>query len=571
MRRGLSTKLIRSLVEDEVIAEDAVDMAQEIHQQKGGKIEDILVEQGFVDEDDMLSYRALVLETVPIHLDSLTIPIDVLALVPEDMATRHQLIPISRTSAMLTVAMANPLDIRAIDDIEKRTRLRVVPMLSSKEEIEAAVSRSYKSARDTVGDYLKKIQPGEGEGLETVADEADAEMMDVLSLERLAEDAPIVGLVDLLLRQAIQDGASDVHIEIYESALRVRFRVDGVLEEVDSPPKQLHPAIISRIKIMANMDISERRKPQDGRLKIRMSRGNVNLRVSTLPTAYGEKVVMRIADEAKTMFGLDQLGMSSQVLERYVQSIERPYGMILVTGPTGSGKTSTLYASLHRINTPDVNIITVEDPIEYLISGLNQVEINPRAGRTFVAVLRAILRQDPDIVMVGEVRDFETAELAVEASLTGHLVFSTLHTNDAPSAISRLLDLGVESFLISASLSCVMAQRLVRVLCPNCKKPYKPPQELLDQLGLPPGDYTLFEKQGCPICENKGYKGRTGIYEVMFMNEEIRELVSLKKDMKAIQRAAVNDGMKTLRQAAIDTVVEGVTSIEEALRATAEQ
>jgi len=263
--------------------------------------------------------------------------------------------------------------------------------------------------------------------------------------------------------------------------------------------------------------------------------------------------------------------MSPQVLERYVQSIERPYGMILVTGPTGSGKTSTLYASLHRINTPDVNIITVEDPIEYLISGLNQVEINPRAGRTFVAVLRAILRQDPDIVMVGEVRDFETAELAVEASLTGHLVFSTLHTNDAPSAISRLLDLGVESFLISASLSCVMAQRLVRVLCPNCKKPYKPPQELLDQLGLPPGDYTLFEKQGCPICENKGYKGRTGIYEVMFMNEEIRELVSLKKDMKAIQRAAINDGMKTLRKAAIDTVVEGVTSIEEALRATAEQ
>lgn len=571
MRRGLSTKLIRSLVEDEVIAEDAVDMAQEIHQQKGGKIEDILVEQGFVDEDDMLSYRALVLETVPLHLDSLTIPIDVLALVSEDMATRHQLIPISRTSAMLTVAMANPLDIRAIDDIEKRTRLRVVPMLGSKEEIEAAVSRSYKSARDTVGDYLKKIQPGEGEGLETVVDEADEEMMDVLSLERLAEDAPIVGLVDLLLRQAIQDEASDVHIEVYENTLRVRFRVDGVLEEVDSPPKQLHPAIVSRIKIMANMDISERRKPQDGRLKIRMSRGNINLRVSTLPTAYGEKVVMRIADEAKTMFGLDQLGMSSQVLERYVQSIERPYGMVLVTGPTGSGKTSTLYASLHRINTPDVNIITVEDPIEYLIRGLNQVEINSRAGRTFVAVLRAILRQDPDIVMVGEIRDFETAELAVEASLTGHLVFSTLHTNDAPSAISRLLDLGVESFLISASLSCVMAQRLVRVLCPNCKKPYKPSHELLDQVGLPPGDYTFFEKQGCPICEDKGYKGRKGIYEVMFMNEEIRELVSLKKDIKAIQRAAINDGMRNLRQAAIDAVVEGVTSIEEALRATAEQ
>jgi type IV pilus assembly protein PilB len=569
MRRGFSTTLIDLLVKDEIISEDDVNKAQEIREQQGGKVEDILVQRGFVDADDMLSYRALALETVPIHLDNLTIPEDVLELVPEDMANRYQLIPISRTSSMLTVAMANPLDIHAIDDIEKRTKLRVLPMISSREEIDEAIRRSYKSSKDLVSEYLKKIQPGEE--LETIRDEMDDEIGDSASLERLAEDAPVVGLVDTILKQAIDDGASDVHIELYQDDLRVRFRVDGVLEEVDSPPKQLHPAIVSRIKIMSNMDIAERRQPQDGRLKIRMPRGNVNLRVSTLPTAFGEKVVMRIADEAKTMFGLDQLGMSQQVLERFIESIESPYGMILVTGPTGSGKTSTLYAALNRINRPEVNIITIEDPIEYLIPGLNQVEINTKAGRTFAAVLRSILRQDPDIIMVGEIRDFETAELAVEAALTGHLVFSTLHTNDAPSAISRLLDLDVESFLISASVSCVIAQRLVRVLCPNCKKPYTPAEDMINELKLEPDNYTFYEKQGCTICDGKGYKGRRGIYEVMFMNDEIRELTSLKKEVKTIQAAAVRHGMKTLRKAAIDAVVEGVTSIEEAYRATADQ
>ncbi len=569
MRRGFSTTLIDLLVKDEIISEDDVGKAQDIREREGGKVENILVERGFVDADDMLSYRALALETVPIHLDNLTIPDDVLMLVPEEIATRYQLIPISHTAEMLTVAMANPLDIHAVDDIEKRTKLRVVPMISSKAGIEEAIKRSYKSSKELVSDYIKKLQPGEE--LETIATAEDDEIGDLASLERLAEDAPVVGLVNTILRQAIEDQASDIHIEAYQEILRVRFRIDGVLEEVDAPPKQLHPAIVSRIKIMSNMDIAERRRPQDGRMKVKLPRGNVNLRVSTLPTAFGEKVVMRIADEAKTMFGLDQLGMSPGVLERYVGSVESPYGMILVTGPTGSGKTATLYASLNRINTPDVNIITIEDPIEYLINGLNQVEISQKAGRTFVTVLRSILRQDPDIIMVGEIRDVETAELAVEAALTGHLVFSTLHTNDAPSAISRLLDLGVQSFLISASVTCIIAQRLIRVLCPNCKKAYKPAQEIIDELKLPSGDYTFFEKQGCTICDNKGYKGRRGIYEVMFMNNEIREITSAIKDIKEIQAAAIKDGMRTLRRAAIDAVIEGITSVEEAFRATADQ
>lgn len=566
MRKGFSTNVIGRLVEDGVITEEDLDTAQKIREQKGGRFEDILVELGLVSPDEMLSYRALALETVPIHPGKLTIPDDVLALVPEEMAIKHQIIPIFRTSTVLTVAMANPLDIHTIDDIERRTKLQVVPMISSPEEIQEAIKRLYRSSRESVSEYLRKIQPGEK--LETIQDEIEDEMLDRTRLEQLAEDAPIVGLVDLMLRQAIEDGASDIHIEAYQDKCRVRFRVDGVLEEVESPPKQLYPAIVSRIKIMSNMDIAERRQPQDGRLKVRMATGNVNMRVSTLPTPFGEKVVIRIADESKTMFGLEHLGMPSEILERYIQVIESPHGMILVTGPTGSGKTSTLYASLNRINEPDVNIISIEDPIEYLVSGINQVEIDVKAGRTFPTVLRSILRQDPDIIMVGEIRDYETAELAVEAALTGHLVFSTLHTNDASSTISRLLDLGVESFLISASLSCIIAQRLVRVLCPNCKKPYKPSRELVERLGLPQGNYTFFEKQGCSVCGGKGYKGRTGVYEVIFMNDELRELTSLKRDIKSIQDAAIRNGMKTLRQAAIDKVVEGVTTIDEAFRAT---
>ena len=392
--------------------------------------------------------------------------------------------------------------------------------------------------------------------------------MDRYSLERLAEDAPIVGLVDLMLRQAIDDEASDVHIEAYQDSLRVRFRIDGVLEEVENPPKQLHPAIVSRIKIISNMDIAERRRSQDGRIRFRTARGHVNMRVSTLPTPFGEKVVIRIADESRAMLQLGQLGMTPEVLEKYTKSIEMPYGMILVTGPTGSGKTTTLYASLNRINKSDVNIISVEDPIEYLVHGINQVEINVKAGRTFADVLRAILRQDPDIIMVGEIRDLETAKLAVEASLTGHLVFSTVHTNSAASTISRLIELGVESFLVSDSLSCIIAQRLVRALCPECKKPYKPSAEVIEKLELPPGDYTFFEQQGCSACNNKGYKGRVGLYEVIFMNDELKELTALKKDIQTIREAAIRSGMITLRQAVIKNVMEGITTLKEAFRAT---
>jgi len=571
MNTGFGTTLVHLLVKDKVINQEAMNKAQEIREQKGGKVEDILVEQGFISPDDMLSYRAMALETVPIHLDALTIPEEIANIIPEDIASSHKIIPIAKTSKTLTLAMLNPLDINAIDDIEKLTGLHVVPVISIRDSIERAIKRSYRSSRETVDEYLKNIkEPQTTYSLETVATEIDQESYDRASLERLAQGAPVVGLVDLILRQAIEERVSDIHIEPYRERSRVRLRFDGILEETHPLPKKLHPAVVSRIKIMSKMDIAERRQPQDGRITLKVAKGNINMRVSSLPTAYGEKVVIRVADESKTALGLEQLGMPRIELEKYLKVVESPYGMILVTGPTGSGKTSTLYASLHHINKPMVNIITIEDPIEYLIEGLNQVEINVKAGRTFPSVLRSILRQDPDIIMVGEIRDFETAELAVEAALTGHLVFSTLHTNDAPSAISRLLDLKVEPFLISAALTCVIAQRLVRVLCKSCKKPYKPSQTILDELNLPPGDYTFYEKQGCSVCNNKGYRGRTGLYEIMFMNKEIRELTSTLKDVKDIQIAAIKDGMKTLRRAAIDKVIDGITSLEEAFRATAD-
>jgi len=569
MRRGFSANIVGQLVEDGLITEENMDHVRKIREERGGKLEDIIVEEGFVDADDMLSYRALALETVPIHLENLMIPQEVLALVPEDVAGKYRLVPIFRTSTVLTVAMANPLDINTIDDIERMTRLRVVPMISNQREIKEAINRLYRSSSEVVGGYLKKIQPN-GQKLETVYENMESSAPDYENLEQLAEDAPIIGLVDVIIRQAIEDQASDIHIEAYQDRVRVRFRVDGVLREVESPPKNIHPGIVARIKIISNMDIGERRRPQDGRMKIKMPNKTITLRVSSLPTAFGEKIVMRIADESKTMFTLNELGMPSGVLEKYTQALESPRGMILVTGPTGSGKTSTLYASLNRINKPEVNIVSIEDPIEYLISGLNQVEINVKAGRTFPILLRSIVRQDPDIIMIGEIRDFETAELGVEAALTGHLVFSTVHTNDAPSTISRLLDLDVEPFLISASVTCIIAQRLVRLLCPNCRKAYKPKPELIERLKLPAEDYTFYEKGGCPICGNTGYKGRTGVYETMFVDNEIRELTALKADVRDIQEAAIKNGMVTLRKAAIDRVIEGVTSVEEAFRATAE-
>ena len=565
MRRGLSTTLADLLVADGVIAKDAMDEAWMLQKQNGGKLEHILVEEGLVDDDEVLGYSSRILESVPIHLEGFIIPNHVLELVPGDMVVKHQFIPIARTLDLLTVAMANPWDIYAIDKIENHTKLNVSPVLSNWNDVQEAIRKYYLSSGDLLDDYLEKIQ--QDEQLETIPEETP-ESQSPENLEQIAEDGPIVGLVDLIIRQAIEKKASDIHIEPYKGDLRVRYRLDGVLEEINILSKSLMPAIVSRIKIISNMDIAERRQPQDGRLKLKTSAGNVSFRISSLPTVSGEKVVMRILDETQAPFELDQLGMSRELLDRYIQDIQKPYGMILVTGPTGSGKTSTLYASLNEVSAPGVNIVTIEDPVERVSGELAQVEIAPKAGLTFASILRSVLRQDPDIIMVGEIRDFETAELAIQAALTGHLVFSTLHTNDAPSAIPRLLDLEVEPFLISASVSCIIAQRLVRILCANCKKSYKPTEELVAKLELPPDNYTFFEKRGCLVCDDKGYRGRVGIYEVMFMNDEIRELTHQKKDLVTIQEAAIRGGMKTLKQAAIAKVIAGVTSVTEALRVT---
>jgi len=568
MRRGFGVTLADLLVEDGVVAKDSMDAVSEIQKQRGGKLESILLEEGVIDDDQLLGYSSLILESVPIHLDGFTIPQYVLDLVPVDMAHKHQLIPIARILNVLTVAMSNPWDIYAIESIENYTKLSVSPVLSSSREVQKAIKQHYSSSEERLDDYLEKIQEHEQPG--TIIEEIEEETPSLDSLERLAEDAPIVGLVDLILRQAIERKASDIHIEPYQDKLRVRFRLDGVLEEINTLSKSFMPAVVSRIKVISNMDIAERRQPQDGRLKLRTQSGNVSFRVSSLPSVLGEKVVMRLADETQDALGLDQLGMSRNMLGRYIQSIRRPYGLILVTGPTGSGKTSTLYSSLNLVNGSDVNVITIEDPVERISGEFIQIEVNQKAGRTFASILRSVLRQDPDIIMVGEIRDFETAKLAIQAALTGHLVFSTLHTNDAPSAIPRLLDLEIEPFLISASVLCVVAQRLVRLLCHGCKEPYEPTQEVIDELKLPPGEYTFFKGKGCPLCDNKGYKGRVGVYEVMFMNDEIRELTHRREDSAVIQEAAVRNGMKILRQAAIIKAMVGLTSVSEALRTAAE-
>jgi len=568
MRRGFGVTLADLLVEDGVVAKDSMDAVREVQKQRGGKLESILLEEGVIDDDELLGYSSLILESVPIHLNGFTIPQYVLDLVPVDMAHKHQLIPIARILNVLTVAMSNPWDIYAIESIENYTKLSVSPILSSSREVQKAIKQHYSSSEERLDNYLEKIQ--EHGNPETIIEEIEEETPSLDSLERLAEDAPIVGLVDLILHQAIERKASDIHIEPYQDKLRVRFRLDGILEEINTLSKSFMPAVVSRIKVISNMDIAERRQPQDGRLKLRTPSGNVSFRVSSLPSVLGEKVVMRLADETQDALGLDQLGMSRNMLGRYIQSIRRPYGLILVTGPTGSGKTSTLYSSLNLVNGPDVNVITIEDPVERVSGEFIQIEVNQKAGRTFASILRSVLRQDPDIIMVGEIRDFETAKLAIQAALTGHLVFSTLHTNDAPSAIPRLLDLEIEPFLISASVLCVVAQRLVRLLCPKCKEPYEPTQDVIDELKLPPGEYTFFKEKGCPLCDNKGYRGRVGVYETMFMNDEIRELTHSREDSTVIQKAAIRNGMKTWRQVAIIKAMVGLTSVSEALRTSAE-
>ncbi len=541
---------------------DQAQLAQAIEQQKkdGGTLGQILVRIGAVDEARYTEFLGKVYNLPVVDLDKLPVADDCIALIPADVAAKFQVLPVRRQGRVLTVAMANPSNIFAIDDIKFITSLDVRPVVASELALKKAIDKYYQPT-----DSLSSIMEGIEDDIEIVeeSDEDDLGNND-------AQNAPVVKLVNTLLAEAVKIGASDIHIEPYERSMRVRYRIDGVLQEVMEPPIKLKNAIISRLKIMSELDIAERRIPQDGRIKIKIGDKKVDLRVSTLPCIFGEKVVMRILDKGNLTLDLASFGMEDKALRDVNEAIAKPYGMVLVTGPTGSGKTTTLYSCLSRVNNIDVNIMTAEDPVEYNLDGINQVQVRDEVGLTFAAALKAFLRQDPNIVMVGEIRDLETGSIAVKAALTGHLVFSTLHTNDAPATVNRMVDMGIEPFLVASSTNIIMAQRLVRRICKGCREEDAVPPEALSDIGLAPGT-KVFKGKGCEKCKGSGYSGRQGLYEVMPITSRLRELILDRASTAELRKQAIADGMLTLRQDGLKKIERGITTIAEVLRETTVQ
>ena len=528
---------------------------------------DALIRMGKVTQMDVTKALASQFGMDTINLAEYRVPDDVLAMVPRHIARRYKIVPIYKHDNTLTVAISDPLDVDTVDSLRYILKVNVEPVVASKPDIEASLARYYGSGDDTVENMLQEITEGEVD-LGLPQKMADAKLEEAAETEA---DAPIIKLVGLLIMEAYRNRASDIHIEPLEKRLRVRYRIDGVLQEQDNPPKRLQPAIISRIKIMSNMSIAEKRVPQDGRIQIPVMGRVLDLRVSCLPTNHGESIVMRILDKTSLLLGLSDLGFFSDQEEIMNRLISAPDGVFLVTGPTGSGKTTTLYACLNSINRPDRKIITVEDPVEYQLAGINQVQVNDDINLTFAAALRSILRQAPNIIMIGEIRDLETANIAVQASLTGHLVFSTLHTNDAPSAVTRLIDIGVKPFLVASAVRAIMAQRLVRKVCPKCKQPYTPTQFEMDVLKLSAEEIaktTLYKGKGCNDCSRTGYRGRTGIYEIFVIDEEVRRLIYEKVPANVLRARAREIGMKTLREDGVRKVMAGVTTPEEVISIT---
>jgi len=553
------------LVEQGVITLEQLKEAQAEAAASGQPLRRCLIKMGLITEEDMVAFLSEQLSIPHIDLSNYLIDPKIIDLLPEELARKHGLVPILKIRDSLTCAMVDPLNVRVLDEVRIKTGLTIEPAVATEEGIRKALDEHY-GAKGTMEDVIKTIDKeklGIKEGKE----------IELKRLEGIAEEPPVIKLVNLIIMDAIRCGASDVHIEPDEEKLRTRFRVDGILHEVGSPPKHLQSVIISRIKILSDMDISERRVPQDGRFQMRMENREIDIRVSCVPTIYGENVVMRLLDVTTALLGLKELGFSPENLEKYDALVRRPYGIILVTGPTGCGKTTTLYASLNTINTVEKNIITIEDPVEYRLELIRQIQVNPKVELTFANGLRSILRQDPDVIMVGEIRDLEAAEIAIHAALTGHLVFSTLHTNDAPGALTRLIDMGVEPFLAASSVCGVLAQRLVRTICLDCKESYKPGEKALRELGLDPKEKgsSFYRGKGCKKCMDTGYKGRIAIFELMIPNEEIRELTVGKASTEEIRKAAAKAGMRSIRQDGLQKVIQGLTTVEEVLRVTQEE
>ncbi len=561
------------LLKAQLITQDQLNKALEEQRSLGGRLGEVLMRLGYVSEEDIIECLSHQFGVPSINLRHFEIDEAVAKLVPVDLLRKYNVIPVNKTGATLTVAMADPTNIFAMDEITFMTGYRVEPVVASEEAIRAAIDRHFGSSREI---ELKKVM----EDLSQVDEAAlelleESEDVDLQALEAESSEAPVVRLVNIILTDAIKRGASDVHIEPYEKVFRVRYRIDGILNEVMTPPLRLKDAIVSRVKILSKLDIAEKRLPQDGRIKLKVKvegkARDLDFRVSTLPTLFGEKVVLRLLDKENLQLDLTKLGFEKSSLKRFEDAILKPYGMVLVTGPTGSGKTNTLYSALSRINTPTVNILTAEDPVEFQLPGINQVQMKEAIGLNFAAALRSFLRQDPNIVLVGEIRDFETAEIAVKAALTGHLVLSTLHTNDAPSTVSRLMNMGIEPFLVATSVNIIAAQRLVRRICSHCKEEAEAPVQALLSVGFSEAEaptLRLHRGRGCDRCNGTGYKGRVGLFEVMDLTEDIRELILSGATAVELRRKAIEEGMITLRQSGLQKIRDGVTTIDEVVRET---
>jgi type IV pilus assembly protein PilB len=569
--KSFGERIADALVEDGLLGVNQVEELLEQQKKEGARLVKLVVEKAYVSEADLAVCMGRVLNVTPINIARVNILPELIELFPRETMHNHKVIPISRLENRLFLAMADPLNVLALDDVKRITKLEITPLIASEKAIADKLNAIDAAKGGSMEDIIQDAQKQRDAEDEADTIENVRETMEDVSIDKLAassEEAPVIKLANLMIVQAIKDRASDIHLEPFEKTMRLRYRVDGVLLDATPPPKQMQLALASRFKIMSSLDIAERRLPQDGRMRVKVGGKDFDLRVSVMPTVHGEKIVLRVLDKTNLSASIDKLGLDAETFKNFKSAIDAPHGLILVTGPTGSGKTTTLYSALNELNNPVFNIVTVEDPVEFQIPGINQVPTKKDIGLTFANALRSILRQDPDIIMIGEIRDTETAEIAIEAALTGHQVLSTMHCNDAPGAIARLDDMGIAPFLISSSVILSCAQRLMRRICSHCKEPVTYPDKMFLDLGIEPGVFSgvqLYRGRGCDRCKNSGYAGRMAIIEAMNINDQIRKLIIARASTREMGKVAVNNGMKTLRMVGLDRAREGISTLEQVL------
>jgi type IV pilus assembly protein PilB len=572
--KSFGERIADALVEDGLLSAGQVEELLEQQKKQGARLVKLIIEKSYVSEADLAVSMGRVLNVPPVNIARMSIPEEIVELLPRDTEYNHKVLPVSRLDNKLFLAMADPLNVLALDDVKRLTKLEIIPLIASEKAINDKLIALDATKGGSMEDIIQDAQKQQEAEAEADSVETVRESLEEVNLDKLAassEEAPVIKLANLIIVQAIKDRASDIHLEPFEKSMRLRYRVDGELMDATPPPKQMQLALASRFKIMSSLDIAERRLPQDGRMRVKVSSKDYDLRVSVMPTVHGEKIVLRVLDKSNLSASLDKLGLDADTFKQFKSAVDAPHGLILVTGPTGSGKTTTLYSALNELNNPIFNIVTVEDPVEFQIPGINQVPTKKDIGLTFASALRSILRQDPDIIMIGEIRDTETAEIAIEAALTGHQVLSTMHCNDAPGAIARLDDMGIAPFLISSSVILSCAQRLMRKICSHCKEPVTYPAKMFEDLGIDPATFQgvqLFRGRGCERCKNSGYAGRLAIIEAMTISDQIRKLIIARASTREMGKVAINQGMRTLRMVGLERAREGISTLEQVLLLT---